>query len=809
MKKSIKKGILSVCIVLVLVAVGLCSYFMLSKNTMPTTLSVTEQTLQKINEIRNTPNTNTKGVEGTIYYVSGNGDDTADGTTPQTAWQTLSKLQTELSNTIQSGDAVLFRRGDVFRGNIRITKDDILLGSYGDASQPKPEINVSPYNGAVEGTWVEVEPNIWQYSEKINADVGVIWFFHNNDSLTHQHEWSHYSYEFGQKISFDTSVDESNLELSSILQNDLEFYHAGKAYSGVQTGEYVYVYSPINPQIRFDSIEFAIGANAIYGRTNLTVDNLKIVFTGIHGVGTGSVANLTVTNCEFGYIGGARQNQNNVRFGNAIEIYGQVTETNGYAVENGFVANNNYIYEVYDAGITFQYTATQTSTFMEKATITNNVVEKCNYSIEYWNVSQSTTQHKQESYINAFTIENNMFHYSGYGVSQTCPDKGQSAHIKTWVHDADYENKVIGSFTIKNNIFYTSAEQMLAIYACEESSMPVFINNAFYNSESVPLGYVYYKNLAKKIIPYTASKMLQILPQNTFYYTTQFTEQVLQGTSKDVVWELNTTSGVLTISGSGEMQDYTLENLPEWIKYANFVNAIVIGEQVTKLGTYAFYQLPYVEKISIQSISLQNLSYDTINFNNGNNYTFYQTGRSWYGIHVIFGSNVQRIPNFLFWPSSSNLDSPYITSITFQGNNITEIGNHALAGIRCTSLIIPEGVKTLGVLAISNSPSLLSVTLPNSLNTLSAWALAGNAYLQEISIGENIHALQENLFYAAHNLQTVIVRGDLSETSNIQNIFSEQASCITLYGNATVEAFVQRYNANHANHQIAYAKLDV
>ena len=809
MDKKRKTIIFSLIAVIVVVAVVILCYFLLKKdNSNPPPSSNQDETIIRIDEIRNTPNTNIQNIEGNIYYLSNNGDDNADGKTPQTAWKTLNKLRIEFSNSIQSGDCILFNRGDMFRGNITISKDNILLGSYGDETQSKPEICVSPYNAAVEGTWSQIEQNIWQYSEKVNADVGAVWFFKNDKSLTNTHKWSNYSYEIGQKISFDSSFDESNLNISSILDNDLKFYHTGKASSGNNTGEYVYVYSQSNPQSRFDRIEFSVGLNGIYGRTNLVVDNIKIVFAGNHGIGTGSVANLTVTNCEFGYIGGSRQNQDNVRFGNAIEIYGQVNDTNGYAVENGFVVDNNYIYEVYDAGITFQYTANSSSTVVKNAKFINNVVERCNYSVEYWNVSKSTAQDKQDSYIGNFEIQNNIFKYSGYGVSQTRPDKSQSAHIKTWVHDADTENKVTGSFEIINNTFYLSSEQMIAIYACDEKSMPKLKNNKFFNDEKVVLGYCYNKELDKKIIPYVRSKMIRLFPDNLFNYTTQFKESVINGTSGDVAWNLDLSSGVLNICGSGQMQDYLVNDLPQWTEYSDFINEIIIGKDVTKLGTYAFYDLQYVEKIQIDSVNLDNLSNDKVNFNNGNNFTFYKTGRKWYGIQVIFGAEVVRVPNFLFWPSGSSSESPYITQIEYKGNNITEIGNHAFSGISCVDIQVPEGVEALGVLAISNSPTLKTITLPDSLTTLPAWCLAGNYSLEKVVIGSNIHSLENNLFFSDVNLKEVIIKGDISATSNIADIFTNITSSVTLYGNETVQNFVQRYNENIPNHQLIYSQLD-
>ena len=51
-------------------------------------------------------------VPGTTYYVSADGCDEADGLSPDTAWQTLARVSRA---ALCEGDAVRFRRGDVFR----------------------------------------------------------------------------------------------------------------------------------------------------------------------------------------------------------------------------------------------------------------------------------------------------------------------------------------------------------------------------------------------------------------------------------------------------------------------------------------------------------------------------------------------------------------------------------------------------------------------------------------------------------------------------------------------------------------------
>lgn len=74
-------------------------------------------------------------VFGASYYVSPTGSDSADGLSPATAWQTLSRANTQ---SFIAGDALLFEGGQTFNGELELRDDDtgtasnpILVSSYG------------------------------------------------------------------------------------------------------------------------------------------------------------------------------------------------------------------------------------------------------------------------------------------------------------------------------------------------------------------------------------------------------------------------------------------------------------------------------------------------------------------------------------------------------------------------------------------------------------------------------------------------------------------------------------------------------
>ncbi|OZI07319.1 hypothetical protein BWI93_14895 [Siphonobacter sp. BAB-5385] len=75
------------------------------------------------------------------YYVSADGNDDGNtGLSQQSPWKTLAKVNT-MAATFNPGDSILFRRGDVFRGELLPQKSgtataSITYGAYGTGSRP-------------------------------------------------------------------------------------------------------------------------------------------------------------------------------------------------------------------------------------------------------------------------------------------------------------------------------------------------------------------------------------------------------------------------------------------------------------------------------------------------------------------------------------------------------------------------------------------------------------------------------------------------------------------------------------------------
>ena len=782
--------------------------------------NIDSMVLARVNQIRNTPNTDISGRSGNIYYVSNDGNDSNNGLSESTPFKTMDKIETMFTNgQIPNGSTILFRNGDRFYGLIHVKANNILFGSYGDSNLPKPVLTRSPHNGAELGTWTQIKPNIWKYTyngsdQVLSYDVGTVWFFCNsgNNNCTRSMNTVDKKFEFAKKVTTVKTYDETNLEskIDTLLKNDLEFYHAGHPYNDVKTGGAFYLYSTTNPSERFDVIEFAQAGNIFStwstGKYNLYVDNIHFAYCGSHGVLAATTPNLVVKNSELGFIGGALNQYNSsgepVRYGNGVMTYGAVMQKDSSVVTDGFVVENSYIYQVYDAGLSFQYTSND-ATRMEKVRYKNNVIEYNNYNIEYWNVTNSTNSSVIENtYIKDVIIEDNIMRYPGVGVSETRPNRGESAHLKTWNGTNSSYNIVKGTFIVRNNTFDSSSEQFIYLRAAKESSLPVLTNNTFYGSKEDLFGYYFGTDTVKMALGYDKYLLSTYFPNNNFIVKndTNFTDD--NGTTGDVNWSYLASTGTLKITGTGAMANYTSSNLAPWYKYKDKIYNIEVGENVTKLGNYTFYNLTKVINLRIDSKTLSPLSKESANV--GNNYTLYHLGHDTKGTTITFGSEVTRIPEMLSMPTGDRKDSPNTLNIIFEGNKITRIDNYAFYYFKATTVKIPEGVTRLSGLRYGTN--LKFAIFPDTLVEVIDWSIFNNYALEKLVYGPNIGFIGNNTLRGEDKIKILVIP-HINNTSTYAANAVPSSNPITIYGDSSTEEWINNTKSASGQTNITYKPL--
>jgi hypothetical protein len=103
----------------------------------------------------------------TTYYFSASGNDAASGTSISTPWKTLSKFNSVFASK-SPGDNFLFKRGEVFYGNMIISRsgtagNPITIGAYGTGSNPV----ITGFTTV--SAWTNLGSNIWESTNGISA----------------------------------------------------------------------------------------------------------------------------------------------------------------------------------------------------------------------------------------------------------------------------------------------------------------------------------------------------------------------------------------------------------------------------------------------------------------------------------------------------------------------------------------------------------------------------------------------------------------------------------------------------------------
>ena len=188
-------------------------------------------------------------------------------------------------------------------------------------------------------------------------------------------------------------------------------------------------------------------------------------------------------------------------------------------------------------------------------------------------------------------------------------------------------------------------------------------------------------------------------------------------------WHL-TNDGVLTITGKGEMYDYSFNYSTPW-RYS-VVKRIIIGDSVTTIGNSAFRDCRTLTSVTIPN-SIKTIGDEA--FLDCSSLT-----------SVTIPNSVTTIGNSAFRDCSS------LTSVTI-GNSVTTIGNSAFRDCSSlTSVTIGNSITTIRWSAFSGCSSLISVTIPNSVTTIGDEAFRDCSSLTSVTIGNSVTTIGANAF---------------------------------------------------------------
>ena len=249
----------------------------------------------------------------------------------------------------------------------------------------------------------------------------------------------------------------------------------------------------------------------------------------------------------------------------------------------------------------------------------------------------------------------------------------------------------------------------------------------------------------------------------------------------NLTWTL-TCDSVLTISGTGAMEDYEWDTGAAWYSNKESIKSVIIENGVTSIGVVAFKDCHVLLSVeipnSVTSIESQ---------------AFQGSGLS----YVRIPSNVTSLGLSIFSGCSDlssidvDVNNPYYCSIDgvlFKKYN-TILKQYP--GGKQGAYAIPNGVTSIDIAAFYGCSGLTSVEIPNSVTSIGEWAFYSCSSLTSIDIPNSVTSIGRDAFWNCTGLTSVSISN--SVTSIGEETF---ADCISLTSFTNYALQPQMVNSN-------------
>jgi len=186
---------------------------------------------------------------------------------------------------------------------------------------------------------------------------------------------------------------------------------------------------------------------------------------------------------------------------------------------------------------------------------------------------------------------------------------------------------------------------------------------------------------------------------------------------------MDTETGVLDISGEGDMTNWSSYSSAPWYSYKSYIKTIIIGDDVTSIGDSAFAECHRLTSAMIPD-------------------------------------SVTSIGDYAFCYCDD------LTIVTI-GNSVTSIGDYAFYEcIGLTNVTIGNSVTSIGECAFIDCCSLTSITIPDSVESIGANAFV-DCYLTDIVIGKSVKSIGDYAFRGCFLLEDVFYAGSKEDWNKI------------------------------------------
>ena len=215
----------------------------------------------------------------------------------------------------------------------------------------------------------------------------------------------------------------------------------------------------------------------------------------------------------------------------------------------------------------------------------------------------------------------------------------------------------------------------------------------------------------------------------------------------NVTYTFVSSTGTLTIQGSGAMTNYASSYSRPWYAYRTDISSVIIEEGVTSIGNYAFSGCSGLTSATIPN------SVTTIG-----EYAFYGCSNL---PSVVINDNITSIGEYSFFGCGG------LTSIIVEGGNAFYNSNNQCNAIietstntlvrGCKTTTIPNDVKSIGIGAFSSCNDLTSISIPNSVTIIYGGAFDSCRDLTSVTIPNSVTSIGYGIFYGCSSLTSITI----------------------------------------------------
>ena len=216
---------------------------------------------------------------------------------------------------------------------------------------------------------------------------------------------------------------------------------------------------------------------------------------------------------------------------------------------------------------------------------------------------------------------------------------------------------------------------------------------------------------------------------------------------ENLTWSLNVNTGVLTISGTGPMDNYDDSISRPWNSSTiqNAIKSIIIEEGITSIGNEAFESLDKLTSVSFPK-SLTIIGEDA-----------FSDSDALESVNISGNTTINH---------NAFNDCDGLKSVILSGNTIVKGHNSFEDCDGLKNVIIDANVQLIGQSSFSRCDSLSSVIIKDGITSIPGYSFYDCSLLSEVTLSSTLRTIQEDAFYSCSSLEYIQL------PTSIENIYN-------------------------------------